>query len=65
MLKVLLYGAVSGIVGTMLGGVISAFLSKKDKVIGVLFAVAAGVMLAIVSLRELFSWLFLTRLRKR
>ena len=49
MLKVLLYGAVSGIVGTMLGGVISAFLSKKDKVIGVLFAVAAGVMLAIVS----------------
>ncbi len=33
----------------MLGGVISAFLSKKDKVIGVLFAVAAGVMLAIVS----------------
>ena len=49
MVKVLLYGAVSGIVGTMLGGVISAFLSKKDKVIGVLFAVAAGVMLAIVS----------------
>ena len=49
MLKVLLYGAVSGIVGTMLGGVISAFLSKKDKVIGVLFAVAAGAMLAIVS----------------
>lgn len=49
MLKVLLYGAVSGIIGTMLGGVISAFLSKKDKVIGVLFAVAAGVMLAIVS----------------
>ena len=49
MLEVLLYGAVSGIVGTMLGGVISAFLSKKDKVIGVLFAVAAGVMLAIVS----------------
>ena len=49
MLKVLVYGAVSAIVGTMLGGVISAFLSKKDKVIGVLFAVAAGVMLAIVS----------------
>lgn len=48
MLNVILYGAVAGVVGTLIGGLISAFLSKKTTVVSVLFCVAAGVMLAIV-----------------
>lgn len=48
LLYVILFGAVAGIIGTTIGGVISAFLSKKDNVISVLFCIAAGVMLAIV-----------------
>ncbi len=46
--NVILYGAVAGIIGTLIGGIISAFLGKKDTVVSVLFCVAAGVMLAIV-----------------
>lgn len=48
MLEVILYGIVAGIFGTLLGGIVSAILGKRDNVVAVLFCIAGGIMLAIV-----------------
>ena len=49
MLTVLLYGTLSGILGTTLGGIIGTLVNKKSqKVMSLLLAFAAGVMLALV-----------------
>lgn len=48
MIDVIVYGVAAGIVGTMAGGAVAAFCGKKDRVVGVLFSIAGGIMLAIV-----------------
>jgi len=48
LIDVIVYGVAAGIVGTALGGVIAAVSGRKDGVVGILFAIAGGIMLAIV-----------------
>lgn len=44
----LLFGLIAGVAGTMIGGIISVVIGKKEKMVSLLLAFAAGMMLAIV-----------------